>query len=267
MDVVEDKGKAVVGVSDDCSVEHFYVDSLIKRTFYPDHPFIFNFGAGVDGDEHKEAIVSTHYDYLVCEPQDIMKGGFEYVLINEMKFKWMKYTEHSTISCREKYLSVLGGGTIFECHYRTKTFSGEQEYIKNFSAACGKKIGLLYYQKQLLSNREDDHTQLMMACSIKEECYKKGVFHVKMTNKSSNRGVMLAVNAWEVLDLMKFRDNPKTKTGRKKPILHWVAEHAKGNNNKKVAEYKRGLQEFEYDDFTIKISEPPMHLNEFGVIQ
>ena len=66
---------------------------------------------------------------------------------------------------------------------------------------------------------------------------------------------------------MKFRDDPKTKTGRKKPIIHWVSGHLKGANKSKIEKYKRGIQKFECDGYMIEITEPKKRSHEFGRIK
>lgn len=243
---------------------HYYVDSVIKRDFKPKFPFLFNYGAGLDNKDD-DTLFSKHYDYLICEPEDIMKDGFEYILIDNIKIKWMRIEPHCTK--RNKRVFIHGKGSLFEVHYREKVLGGKQDYTKNFAALRGDKIPLIFCDKQYLKECSDDHYQTIMACSIKEEIYKDGVFHIKITKKETGKGIRLALNSWEVIDLLKFRDKPITKTGRKKPILHWVAAHIKGDNKTKIAKYNRGLQEFEYDNYTIEVKEPNIKANGFGVIK
>jgi len=73
----------------------------------------------------------------------------------------------------------------------------------------------------------------------------------------------MALTGNGIIELMKFRDTPRTDSGRKRPILHWVKEHLRNYNtqnqepgNTRIDSYERGIDSFESDGYVISIQSP-----------
>ncbi len=61
------------------SCVEYDVGSMVKRSFTPSHPFLFNFGAGFDN-ESNDRYYSTDKEYLITDLQSILRGGYEYTM-------------------------------------------------------------------------------------------------------------------------------------------------------------------------------------------
>jgi hypothetical protein len=73
----------------------------------------------------------------------------------------------------------------------------------------------------------------------------------------------LGVDAALVKSLFYARQAPRTETGRRRPILHWVDAHKrrlKAGIDVDVREHLRGVRQFEMDGFPFRITSPdPLH--------
>lgn len=248
--------------SNDIAVE-VSANALVKRSFTPNHPWLLNFGAGLDSEESDSRLFCESADHLVCDVRDILGGGFEYVAIHGLSLKWMKALP--TDMKRLRGVSALGATDTYEVHERDIYLDREGKYHKAVSALNGNKPTNIFIQGMKVNQPLDD-IQLFMLSSIKEDFYRQGVFHVRITKLSTNQGLRMAVDYESVKELMAFRQKPCTKTGRKKPIIHWVKEHSrKVASNKPITldKFKRGLGEFEVDGYKIKIEQPECLLHEF----
>lgn len=104
--------------------------------------------------------------------------------------------------------------------------------------------------------KRDDFELIKMyaATVIGMECDKKYLWNVSTISD----GVSTTVGVYEsqIKSLLYARDLPMSETGRKRPILHWVASHRrriKNGHDIDVKKYLRGISEFEMfgDKFTI----------------
>lgn len=75
-----------------------------------------------------------------------------------------------------------------------------------------------------------------------------------------DRGIKLSTDGEGIRELAQIREGPRTSTGRKRPILHWVKRHmrkkSRSDGEIEIPRHLRGLEEFEIDDFMFRIVEP-----------
>lgn len=232
-----------------------HIDSgdFVKRNFDTDHPWVLAFGTS-DLD-NEETLYSKGTDFLVSTPQKTIGESFEYVHIVNGEVTWNKIVKYNPKL--SKGISTTPGGFMFEVHTRVMNFlGGESGYSKKL-LSCNSSGDLpTYYQGSKFNNDVDGF--MCMSASVKEELYKTGVFHVKITNNKTGKGIKMAVDCDAISDLMKFRDSPVTGRGNKKPIVHWVRKHARNTKSKKVSvsKHTRGIGAFVFDGFSFAVSEP-----------
>ena len=184
----------------------FDVGGMVKRDITPSHPFLFNLGSGFKGGDDR--LFSSDKDFLITDLQAVLKGGYEYVMMCDSKIKWIKFEKCETRNY--KNVSTVPFSDTYEVHYRERSIlSGETEYIRDFFSVRNNKslpikFGNLVYSE--LVSDENHLMQAMLTASAKEDAYRLGVFHVKITNKNYGTGVTLYVEPYEVMDLMRFRE-------------------------------------------------------------
>lgn len=229
----------------------------IKRTFKPDHPFLVDFGSDIE-DETSERIFTRSKDYLVSDMKELIGNGFENTLLNGLSVIWIKVIP--TDLKKLKGFSAFKHDAAFEYHYRVKYFDGSGEYIKRIVATYKNNPVPIFYNGAPVENVYD---QLVALCSVKEDVCRNGVFHAKFTNSDTGKGLIMALTGNGIIELMKFRDTPRTDSGRKRPILHWVKEHLRNYNtqnqepgNTRIDSYERGIDSFESDGYVISIQSP-----------
>lgn len=236
---------------------------FIKRNFKPNHPWLINMGAGIDN-EHNDRYFSPSSELLVNEPKDTLGNEFEIYMVSGITLKWAKFAR--TERKRVRPLLLPNAKDIYEFHFREISFGGNDSYDKRLVGFNGFNTTPIMLEGQMLEIAHDAKIAITL-CSVKEDIYRKGVFHVKITNNDSNSGLKLAVTYQEAQELFKYRDSPRTETGRKKPILHWVCKHLRGIEKKavptKVQSHIRGIEKFDIDNFSIEISQPELLYNEF----
>lgn len=244
---------------------HIDIGDSVKREFLPDHPWLYNFGTGID-DPNDDNLIALHTDYLIKKPQEIITDSFEFLVIKGSEIIWTKHVK--TDIKKLKHISAPFAKAVYETHQRSvNILGGEGLYGKNISACnSGGDIPIYYGGKPV---NQEGFGELTFACSIKEHFYKLGVFHVQITKVSTGAGIKMAVDSAAISELMRFRTDPLTSKGNKKPVIHWVSKHARktaGNSSvrAKVKSYIRGLGEFEIDGYKFSIKEPDVLCHEFG---
>lgn len=234
-------------------LRHIDSGDFVKRNFDTDHPWILAFGTSDLDDE--ETLYSNGVDFLVSPPQKTIGESFEYVHIVNGDVTWNKIVKYNPKL--SKGISTTPGGFMFEVHTRVMNFlGGDSDYCKRL-LACNSSGDLpTYYQGRKFNNDVDGF--MCISASVKEELYKAGVFHVKITNNKTGKGIRMAVDCDAISDLMKFRDSPVTGRGNKKPIVHWVRKHARNTKGKmaSVSKHTRGLGAFIFGGFTFTVSDP-----------
>jgi len=228
----------------------------IKRNYVPDHPWLYNYGLGLDNDKN-ETLFDAAGGCHINEPAKTIGDDFEVVMFKDFSISWFKYVKFNPSKLRG--ISPISKCTLYEKHQRTIQLNGEVDYEKCMVGVNGFKQTPIMVQGKL----HDTNDNIVLSASFKEEFYKVGVFHMKITNDANGQGIRLACEPWEVIELMKYRNNPITLNGNKKPVLHWVSKYIKGELRKtKVDAHIRGLGNFNIDGFTIEITKPEKYIHE-----
>jgi len=96
------------------------------------------------------------------------------------------------------------------------------------------------------------------ACTIGLYTDKKHLWNVAVSENNS-RNVLFGVYPEQIQSLFYARDLPMTATGRKRPILHWVASHKrrlKQGTSVDVKKHMRGVTSFEMNGTSFEITQP-----------
>lgn len=234
----------------------------IKRSFTPDHPWIACMGE--DFENLDDRLLTTSSDYLVVEPAKMIGKEFEVYMFSNLSFHWAKLAKTEARYIRP--LSLPFAKDIYEYHVRSISMSQKETYDKTAIGINGMKGTPLMLQNNPLRSDIDN---LLVLSSVKEDLYRIGVFHVKITNTTTGGGIRLAVDYDEVKEMFRHRDTPRTERGNKKPIIHWVANHLRKKRNTKKVEHSqvkrhiRGVERFEIDEFAIEIEQPELTYKDF----
>lgn len=245
------------GSNSGIEIEHVTTAQFVKREFNPTVPWLMFMG---DDDPRKDtSIPNDENGFWDNRIDDILDDDFEIIFLHGLSFKWRK-----VIKTEAKYIRPLtmpGAKTIYETHARKLYFDTTQEYSKELVGL--KKDGLstseTYYKNKAMGDVEEKTFNLYYAAMAKHHLYREGIFHVTIVNSETQKGIKLAVDYDEVKPLFAYRDSPRTITGRKKPIIHWVREHlrkaSKKSDHQKVKKHLKGILMFEADGYSITIKQ------------
>lgn len=110
-------------------------------------------------------------------------------------------------------------------------------------------------QRPVLPAFAEDKLRLVLAASFAEQASYSWRVRVE-----SERAVNLATDGQGIKALAALRDDPRTKTGRLSPLLHWVQAHkrrkTRGLEYADVRKHLRGITEFDLGSVYVTIEEP-----------
>lgn len=177
--------------------------------------------------------------------------------------KWFKYKR---LNGRPKGFvpAVFGELIYYESHYRLiDVTTKKDEYITHVHAWSPKNNRFFPVAKEradlshfFKSAAESTDTFILCASAI-EDSQCKYFFMVSLTVDVT---INFYVDCDAVKSLFKLRDNPLTANDRRRPIIHWVCEHLRKKpvnpGYAEIPEHLRGVNEFDFEGFQIKITSP-----------
>ena len=150
--------------------------SFIKRNFKPDHPWLLNYGAGIQ-DSNDDRLLSNGVSGLLHTPEVVLGDSFEVIMLEGIQIKWLKYVKVDLKKL--KGITTASPCCVYEGHDRRMNLDGENSYVKVLTGIKGFKPVSMKWNGQILNNENS----LFLPASIKEDFYRVGVFHVKITKK------------------------------------------------------------------------------------
>lgn len=227
--------------------------SILKlEPMFPSRVYTFQRQASdVDDDSH-DRLYAVDSDYLVTSVQDILGKRSEVAFMRDQSMQW---TGIKRIYKAPKNVWVSSpGATLYEFHYRDVFPDGTSTYYKRIAGVSktGKPVPcLIVGATGSASNTEAQ--QLVLAASIIEDAHRSGVFTASIKDSTE---IVLPVPIGEHKDLFALREGPMTKAGRRKAILHWVAQHMRQGVESKhsVAAHLRGVRSFQIDGLSVTLS-------------
>lgn len=223
---------------------------VVRRNATPKKPILLSLGSDIDeASDFREFFIDD--SSLINNIEDYLKRYSEIALLVNGMLRWKKFNQFNAKLDKKNKIHSHPNASIYEQHYRTIFFNGNDAYTKGLCAFNGKVECPVFVNGE----RHLDVGQLVLHCSFVEDCTRTGVFHCDIQNNNTDKGFILPLDANGVQSLMRFRDAPRTKTGRKKPVLHWVSKYILRSGHK-VAKHTRGLGSFDIDEWSFNIYEP-----------
>lgn len=219
----------------------------------PNSSYTFQFG-------NNEREFTTDYNLLINHPSEIIGDGKEtmFLLPENNQIKWMRIEP-----CRKpaKGFAPIGSADKwYGVNYRLgNANTGWHTHIKGYTAIAktGKPVAIKMMQEGSRNNLEskNDSEQIILMCSIVEDAHRSNSFLVSTKIDSE---ILFPVGYESYIDFFRFRDGPRnTPTGRKNPIIHWVAKHMRQKNNggnATVKRHLRGIAELNINGVTARIT-------------
>lgn len=217
--------------------------------------------------------VFTCSDELLLQPlENVIGVGCEFALLeNEtVDDNYIKWTYIRRLPTKPKGLisgAPLGSSCIYyEMQYKfipvnSKKMPSSVILIFAYVPKYKKFYAMVENQSQLsmLDKKvpEEAYFSFVTAASLLEDSRCNYFFTVTITAVIS---ITTYVLPDAVKELFKLREEPKTDTGRKRPIIHWVCKHLRSLpvnfGYVEIPEYLRGITEFDIDGFHVKIKSP-----------
>jgi hypothetical protein len=205
-------------------------------------------------------LFTTDHRMLINHPSDIIGDGAETIMFdyNGNVVKWMKIEPCKKPS--RGFVTIGKADKWYAVHFRAgNPKQGWSDYIKGYSAINkdGKQIPVKWMQENRYDcyDRKRESDQIILVCSIIEDAHRAGAFLVSAKLGSEIR---FPVRYDDYIDFFKLREAPRnTPTGKRNPILHWVASHIRKTQKGKEAHVKkhmRGVSEVEIDGITARIT-------------
>lgn len=197
-------------------------------------------------------------ELLLAHPSEIIGSGAETMFLNSENgcVKWMRIEP-----CRkpERGFAAIGrADKWYAAHYRFgSSAEGWKDYIKGYTAISKNGAPLLVKNMQCSKGIDlrKDSDQIIMMCSIIEDAHRTDSFLVSTKIESE---LLFPVGYDSYRSFFDLRDAPKnTPTGRRNPIVHWVASHlreTKSGANTEVKRHLRGVCEVEIDGIRATIT-------------
>lgn len=208
-------------------------------------------------------LFSPDRGWLINSPQDILGNDSEILMLGNpaenIPSKWGRI-----IKLKSAPRGVIPTGKVsdwYVYHYRQMFENGMGEYGKRLLALDknGYPVSVMLYgsahgSKFLpICDVEKEGIGGIMMCSMIEDAHRTDAMLATVSDAIT---LKLPVPVKDYKELFSKRVAPTTKTGRRRPILHWVAEHmrmsSKGNDHN-VCEHPRGVKDINVDGINISI--------------
>jgi hypothetical protein len=192
---------------------------------------------------------------LLRRPQDTIGKKAEIAIMNGNKIQWNGLFR---INKLPKQIVCIGKPhTIYAKHYRDYSLSGSTAYQKRLVIfdKNGKELYAMIKRQPIT----DTSVGVVIASVIEDATRANTVLAELAITGGTAIKFPVPLNSYK--ELFIIRDGPLTPKNKKKAIIHWVTEHLRHTCKGKtvaVKEHTRGIQEFDIEDFHIKLTPMPM---------
>lgn len=209
-----------------------------------------------------DRLFTTDPSLLLKPIPEIIGDRSEVVFLDGNKLKWSMVERVNRFPrgivtfgrpCDPKYI----------LHYRVTYPSGAEYYIKsavvwstriNRPHLATRHARMLCDKSQLACRNRELHFSIVTMASMLEDS--QLFWKVSL---SSDKTITVYADKGSIRDLCDLRDNPLSATGRRRPILHWVASHTRSKSTGAdidVRKHLRGITEFEMDGISVRVDAP-----------
>lgn len=238
-DVKHKKHKKGIMVSVDINSEVSYKPKPTNPIMY------FDSGAG-----HDDRVFSTSKGELLKDAEKIIGDKCEFAMVSGINVKWIMLSKVRGKDLRR--VSCLGGGVVYQITYREFWLNGKSSLTTSFIGFKGGDAKICHYEGKPLPLDEKTMSSIHLVSSMIEDTKRLGSF--KLEFKSGDKRFTIAADPSEIKSLLSDREDPKTITGRLKPIAHLVSKH-KRKSGVSVESHKRGILTLSFAGYEVSVSE------------
>jgi hypothetical protein len=205
-----------------------------------------------DVDDSSDRIFTTDAGLLLAPVQDILGKEAEIAFIADDRVKWTGFRK---INKPPRGVWVASpGASIYELHYREIFENGSSTYFKRVAAVSkrGQSVPCLV-EGSTGAGAGEEGRQAILAASIIEDAHRIDVLTATISDSTA---VVVPVPIGDHKELFALRDAPMTPAGRRRAILHWVAEHSRRKKTGEpfqVKRHTRGVRELTIDGLTVRL--------------
>lgn len=201
-------------------------------------------------------LYSNNQEGLIRKPQQTIGKGCEIMVLDEtsMSSKWCKLRRTGKLP---KFVSFFEKpDCIYEFHYKVTKINGECSYVKGYIGVnkSGKAITSSLFGKT--QNAKEDDLLIVLTAGIIEDAHRSDSVRASIFSESSGLTATTPMPKQSYYEAMSLRDGPVAKSGKKRPILHWVNSFVRKYNGQKVIKVKphtRGVDFVKIDDMSITL--------------
>lgn len=261
-DVPVDPHHVISSMITDHALKFVTSDGYYKNTVKPQLPknalFIGDFS-------NADRIYTTHEELLIRPAHELIGNRAEIVMYCEGSpdIRWQLWRK---LESRPKGLfpTTFGDLIYYERHFRlANIFTNSYDYSINVLAWSPKANRFYSVVKSIedavhFKRATDECTDTFkIHASAIDDSLCSYFFHVAITGDIT---LTFYVDCTAVKELFKLRNGPLTTAERRRPIIHWVCEHLRKKPVNKgfaeIPEHMRGINEFDFEGFHIKITSP-----------
>jgi hypothetical protein len=199
-----------------------------------------------------DRLLSSSVTDLLTHPDDVFGRRSEVMLFDEStnRLKWMGLRR---MNARPARIATTGRvRSWYECHWRVVMMDGSSTYDTGIIAfgENGGPVPCRFMGEWFSEPR--DHASAILAASIIEDVTRPVAMLATVTDRVS---VSFSVPTDDYKEFFADRNGPWAESGRRRPILHWVAKHLRGDPDRSwpVKGHARGVRDFTVDGLSVTI--------------
>jgi hypothetical protein len=232
----------------------------------PVEPWLMNWDPASDR-------IFTRDQTLLLEPVPLILGNaaaVAFYMDGTKENLLLRYTAYRRLHRTPKpYVCVTPGTIPYVCEHRDISLDGRELYhqsLHGWHARSNKYVPILAPGESLRQNIAGmtsderqatlgDRDKMIIVASCIED-----TFHRWQVRVSEVTSVWLSTDGEGMKALASLRDDPRTASGRRAPLLHWVREHLRrtqgGNDITSVRRHLRAITAFRLGTVQLEIREP-----------
>jgi len=187
-----------------------------------------------------DRLYTSDHNLLLNNPIDILGDGAEIALFKGHRLDWTAYYK---LKNRPKGVACLGKPAVwYEVHMKHIHINGSSEYFKRVVPLDNKGRALTAkIHNALVCAPQVEGEFLVVAASLIEDAHRPNAMLAEVKDSVT---IKFPVPIDNYKELFFEREEPLTPSGRKKAIVHWVAQHMRKNKNDTatVKKHIRGVQ-------------------------
>ena len=200
-------------------------------------------------------IFTTDARMLLSSPMDLLGEHQEVAMLSDEGCKWLSFRrlkkapKNAWVAC--------AGASIYAAHYRLILPTGKVIYRQSVAALdrSGNAVAVVLHGNSIAQKTRalETSTMAILAASLVEDAHRPNTLLATVTDGTAIR---LPVPVGEHRELFALREAPLTRAGKRKAIVHWVADHARRTlqSETNVSAHWRGARELVIEGMRVSLA-------------